>query len=262
MTVLCVGSVRAPHTRTPTGQDATIGGPERQVRTFCKVLREPKSQISVIIIPCMATQGWEDERRRLAELYATKSDAELEQLADHEDSLTSVARLALHEELERRELDSTPAQPPAPEEEPEFNQLLTIRQFRDLPEALLAKGFLESAGIECFLADDNIVRMDWFISNFVGGIKLQVRPPDAEAAVEVLNQPIPEEFSFEGETKFRQPRCPKCCSLDISFEGLNKEVAYTSAWLGVPIPLTQKTWKCLTCGRRWVEEEPAKNEEV
>lgn len=204
----------------------------------------------------MATPGWEDEHRRLTELYSSKTDEELEALLDHEDSLTSAARLALHQELERRDLDlPEPGAPAAGVEEPEFHQLVTIRQFRDLPEALLAKGFLESAGVECFLADDNIVRMDWFISNFVGGIKLQVHPADAEAALEVLNQPIPEEFSFEGETKYQQPRCPKCYSLDISFEGLNKEVAYTSAWLGVPIPLTQKSWKCLTCGRRWTEEE-------
>ena len=222
---------------------------------------EPRAQSQLSSSP-VATPGWEDERRRLAELYATKSDEELEHLADHEDSLTSIARLALHEELESRELDTAPTDPTPAEEEPEFRQLVTIRQFRDLPEALLAKGFIQSAGIDCFLADDNIVRMDWFISNFVGGIKLQVHPADAGAALEVLNQPIPEEFSFEGDARYQQPRCPKCYSLDISFEGLNKEVAYTSAWLGVPIPLTQKTWKCLTCGRRWIEEKSTENEQI
>jgi len=202
----------------------------------------------------MATRAWDDERRRLADLYAAKADAELEELLDHEDSLTTPARQALHAELDRRDLDS-PLEVPAPPEEPPLRKLVSIRQFRDLPEALLAKGFIESAGIECFLADENIVRMDWFISNFVGGIKLQVKPEDVDAVREVLDQPIPEEFSFEGETKYQQPRCPKCYSLDIAFEDLNKDVAYTSAWLGVPIPLQQKSWKCHTCGRRWTEEK-------
>ena len=73
----------------------------------------------------------------------------------------------------------------------EWEDLVILRQFRDLPEALLAKGSLASAGIESFLADDNMVRMDWFISNLVGGIKLCVRPEDAEAALEMLEQPIP-----------------------------------------------------------------------
>lgn len=229
------------------------------------VTRSPFSSrhFSAIIRSCMATQGWEDERRRLAELYASKTDEELEALIDHEDALTTVARQALHAELDRRDIDATPEEPPMADQEPEFQKLVTIRQFRDLPEALLAKGFIESAGIECFLADANIVRMDWFISNFVGGIKLQVRAEDAPAALEVLDQPIPEEFSFEGETNYQQPRCPGCYSLDISFEELNKEVAYTSAWLGVPIPLTQKSWKCRTCGRRWAEEDKTEeNEEV
>ena len=78
-------------------------------------------------------------------------------------------------------------------DEVEFQKLITIRKFRDLPEALLAKGSLDSAGIESFLGDDNIVRLDWFISNLIGGIKLRVRPEDLEAAEEILNQPIPEE---------------------------------------------------------------------
>jgi hypothetical protein len=203
----------------------------------------------------MGTPGFDNERRRLADLYAAKADEELEQLLDHEDALTTVARQALHAELDRREIEVPLASPPKTRNPTEFHQLVTIRQFRDLPEALLAKGFIESTGIECFLADENIVRMDWFISNFVGGIKLQVKSDDVPAALEVLDQPIPEEFSFEGEANYQQPRCPGCYSLDIIFEDLNKEVAYTSAWLGVPIPLSQKSWKCLTCGRRWTEEE-------
>ena len=54
--------------------------------------------------------------------------------------------------------------------------------FQNLPEALLAKGSLDSSGIECFLTDDNMVRMDWFMSNLLGGAKLLVNREDAEAA--------------------------------------------------------------------------------
>jgi len=57
------------------------------------------------------------------------------------------------------------------------------RQFRDLPEALLAKGRPESAGNRMFSGGTKIlVRLDWFISNFIGGIKLKVRAPDAADA--------------------------------------------------------------------------------
>ena len=62
--------------------------------------------------------------------------------------------------------------------------LVTIRHFGSLAEALMAKGCLDSAGIECFLADSN---MAWMDSPVVRGMRLQVNPDDAEAAIEVLD---------------------------------------------------------------------------
>jgi len=62
-------------------------------------------------------------------------------------------------------------------------ELVTIHQFGNLAEALLAKGCLESAGIECFLADAN---MAWMDSPVVRGMRLQVSPADAETAIELL----------------------------------------------------------------------------
>ena len=132
--------------------------------------------------------------------------------------------------------------------------MTTIRQFRDLPEALLAKGSLDSAGIECALADDNIVRLDWFWSNAMGGIKLQVNPEDAASADEILNQPIPENFDVEGTGNYEQPRCPKCHSLDISFQELDKPVAYVSAYVGMPIPLRRPIWRCHACDAQWEDD--------
>ena len=67
----------------------------------------------------------------------------------------------------------------------QHGKLITIRQFGDMAEALLAKGCLESAGIDAFLADANITRMEWPISR---GLRLQVLAEDAEAATELLQQ--------------------------------------------------------------------------
>jgi len=64
---------------------------------------------------------------------------------------------------------------------------VTVRRFRDLHEALLAKGSLDSAGIESFLADDNMVHMDWLMSNLLGGVKLRVESANLEAANEILD---------------------------------------------------------------------------
>jgi hypothetical protein len=63
------------------------------------------------------------------------------------------------------------------------SELVTIRQFGNMSEALMAKGCLESAGIECFLADMNVTRLEWPISR---GMRLQVSLDDAESAAELL----------------------------------------------------------------------------
>jgi hypothetical protein len=133
--------------------------------------------------------SWE-ERQRLSQLYAAMSDGELRELAREAGSLTDEARTALAAEMERREIAAEETEAEDPNEavlpESEFRDLLTIRQYRDLPEALLAKSVLESAGIECFLGDDNLIRMDWLWSNLLGGIKLRVRQEDALVASRLL----------------------------------------------------------------------------
>jgi Putative prokaryotic signal transducing protein len=194
-----------------------------------------------------------NERRRLADTYAAMTDGELQKLARNPEALTDVAWEALEDELDRRDLDIS--KEPGENQKLDLQKLVTIRQFRDLPEALLAKGCLESAGIECFLRDDNMVRLDWFISNFIGGIKLCVRPEDAQNAQQLLDEPILEGLYVQGVGLYEQPRCPKCGSLDVNFRELDRPVAYLSAFLRVPIPLQRKAWRCHDCNAEWEDEE-------
>ena len=133
----------------------------------------------------------QDERRRLARTYGGMTDDELLNLARRPEELTEAAWEVLDDELDLRDLEIDDAEQAVPREEIEVRDLVTIRQFRDLPEALLAKGSLESAGIPCFLADENLVRLDWFISNFIGGIKLRVKPADAENALQASRRTDP-----------------------------------------------------------------------
>ena len=174
-------------------------------------------------------------------------------MAQEPDSLTPTAREVLDDELDRRDLDDGPQLRKSSTNELEFRELVTIRKFRDLPEALLAKGSIESAGIECFMADDNLVRLGLVHLQFHRRHQAAGASRDAEAALQILDQPIPAEFRFEGANAYEQPRCPKCYSLDISFEELNKPVAFATAYFGMPIPLARETWICHTCGRRWEE---------
>jgi len=40
--------------------------------------------------------------------------------------------------------------------------------------------------------------MDWFISNLLGGIKLQVKRDDVEEALALLDEEVPKSFEVEG----------------------------------------------------------------
>jgi len=194
------------------------------------------------------------ERRRLAANYAGMTDGELQKLAQSAESLTEIAWDALEDELDHRHLEYSDDPPMEQRQEMEVRELVTIRQFRDLPEALLAKGSLESAGIECSLADDNLVRLDWFISNFIGGIKLNVRAADVENAQQLLDEPILEGLYVQGVGLYEQPRCPNCRSLDVNFQELDRPIAYMSAFLRVPLPVQRPAWRCHTCNAEWEDD--------
>lgn len=192
----------------------------------------------------------EQEQARFAALYEQMSDAELETIAADAPSLTNAARQVLQSELTKRGLEIELGSP-EPEMVPEFSELVSIRAFRDLPEALLAKGKLDAAGVESYIMDQNMIRMNWFISTLLGGVKLCVKADDAERALDFLEEPIPDQIELENGETFTQPKCPRCNSLDISSAGAAAKSAYVAAWALAPIPLQRKTDKCLSCGYEW-----------
>jgi hypothetical protein len=130
---------------------------------------------------------FEPEYAGFAAHYSQLSDGELLKLASEPWTLSEPAWEALEDELERRRLGIPEPQTPPEATVPEMRNLVLLRRFRDIPEALLAKGRLEAHGVECFLADENMVRMDWFISNLLGGVKLLVEPQNFLSASRILN---------------------------------------------------------------------------
>jgi hypothetical protein len=69
--------------------------------------------------------------------------------------------------------------------------LVTIAVFHSQPEFLLARTRLESAEIECFTYDENMLRIGGWHSHIFGGIKLQVRESEAQDARAILHQTAP-----------------------------------------------------------------------
>lgn len=207
----------------------------------------------------MGQIDWEREGKRLAEAYSRMEDAELQKIGDEAGSLTDAARQALQSELTRRGLPGLGTKSQGDNDsESESEAPVVVRRYRDLPEASIAKSILDSAGIESAFVDDNVVRLDWFYSNLVGGIKLLVRREDVEAATKLLDEATPEKFEVDGAGEFVQPRCPKCNSMDVSLDGLDKRGSYASFFINLPIPITQKGWKCHSCGHAWKEDEMTK----
>jgi hypothetical protein len=187
----------------------------------------------------------------LIQTYRSASDDELLKLALTYDSLTEIAQRTLRTEFERRGLEppEIPDGPPTPE----FQRLVTIRQYRDLAEAQIAKGVLDSAGILCYLRDENALRMQWVWSNLLGGVRLQVDERDRAAAESVLAEPIPEQIQLDGEIPYDQPRCPRCGSLDIHYQAIHERAGLASIILFVPVPIPKRAWLCKDCGAQWRE---------
>jgi hypothetical protein len=131
-------------------------------------------------------------------------------------------------------------------------QFVTVRRYRDLSEAIVAKSLLESAGIAAWIRDENIARLEWQYSNLLGGVRLQVESGNEAAAEEVLAQPIPETVVFDEQESFQQPKCPACGSIDITYEGASRRAALVSVtMLSLPLPRGATSWTCHACGTRW-----------
>jgi hypothetical protein len=106
---------------------------------------------SRMILPTMSDSD-SDKRPQLAQVYAGMTEDELRSLAGEAWSLTKIGKELLKVELARRGVGIELSESLA--EDANVNGLVTLSRFRDLPDAELAKSFLESTGIECFLRDD------------------------------------------------------------------------------------------------------------
>jgi hypothetical protein len=210
------------------------------------------------------------DQKAIAHTFATMSESELMDSARHYDKLVGPVQALLREEFARRSMEPPLLDEDQEDETSASRTLVTIRTFRDLGEAFVTRGLLESAGIACHLQDENLIRADWLLSNVIGGARLQVAASDEEQALEILSQPIPTSFEMDDSFAFVQPACPQCGSLDISLNDRSQKWAATSAatlsfppvLLGLPLLAFQKSmyvanlWKCATCGCLW-QDDPA-----
>jgi len=188
----------------------------------------------------------------LAAQYAQMSETELMELARSYDGLLEIAQVALRAEFARRGLEPPLAEEP---KEWEFRRLVTVRRYRDLAEAYVGRSLLESAGIPAWIADEHLVRMDWFYSNLVGGMRLQVDEREEAAAREILEERAPESITYGEDEAYVQPSCPKCGSAEVNLgSGTERGRSLVALYvLSIPVPPRKAAWRCEACGARWVD---------
>lgn len=129
--------------------------------------------------------------------------------------------------------------------------LVTIAQYRDLPEAGLAKSKLEASGIACFLDNEYTVGANWLYSNALGGVKLNVPDEDAEEAKAIIEE-IPEALTpEESEGILPASACPACGSTEIEPQNYTRRFAALTLLITFPLFLFWKRYHCKSCGHRW-----------
>ena len=133
------------------------------------------------------------------------------------------------------------------------DQLITVKTYFYDHETLLIEPMLQAAGIDYFMKDHRTVTIDPFLSNAIGGIKLQVRQEDVVKTLELLNEieknrQLSEREQFieidgiELEKTFEE--CPKCDSEDIYEEKL-------SEWVSLLKMFSKRTHYCKDCKHQW-----------
>jgi hypothetical protein len=130
-------------------------------------------------------------------------------------------------------------------------------------EAHIAKGYLESNGIETFLKDEMTVQVNNFYSNAVGGVKLMIKESDYEQGLLLLKNSgyIKESSSnnslkteiviMDSETDINI--CPFCKSCNINKK--NKKINFLIIpfyfILGTILPIYKLSYKCFDCDKEW-----------
>ncbi len=196
-----------------------------------------------------------EEWRKLKEHYAAMSDDELQAVAGDGWDLTDVAQQALQAELSSRRLNvkiaaaPTPSPAPEPAETGSFDpselDLSVAQQVWDLSEARRVKGTLDAAGIPSYLGPNNVENPDELGMGFEGGVDVKVREADYQRALYALAGATPPDSQSERDYT---PRCPKCHSTEIVFQGLDSEAVEDSA------PKSKFNWSCDACGYAWKDD--------
>ncbi|HEX2953395.1 MAG TPA: DUF2007 domain-containing protein [Bacillota bacterium] len=118
--------------------------------------------------------------------------------------------------------------------------IVTLATFIWPYEAHLLRMRLEAYGIPCFVGDENIVILNWSLSNAVWGVKVLIKSEDLAEAKQILEM---EPTVVE--------KCPECSSPNVYFKKFFGSLLALSWLIGFPLPFFINKWRCKDCGNQW-----------
>ena len=148
--------------------------------------------------------------------------------------------------------------------------LVTIATYREMEDAVSAKGKLDAAGIHCVLStsasagaarmpvsfNEDSPGMEGFRAKAADDVHLQVHEEDAQAATDILTGSSADE---DLDDMLDEPVCPTCGSMDLHYH----DGKHWRPWVGVfvagqnTVAAHKREWKCDECGATWTEDESA-----
>jgi len=142
------------------------------------------------------------------------------------------------------------------------DKIITLTTFMFPTEAYSLIARLEEEGIECSLGDENIVSVQSFLSNAVGGVKVNIKESDSEKALSILNQISKDNKREERQVDEKWAKdfvpvesfCPECDSSNIyrrKFPLYKTILAIVFAPIYLPLLFLAKKHYCADCGHIW-----------
>jgi transposase-like protein len=120
--------------------------------------------------------------------------------------------------------------------------LSVVRRFLWPMDAEVAASILRARGVECAVADTDILSWCSFYSVALGGVRLQVQESKIAEAAEIL------QWAYRQE----EMRCPNCDSADLLALGRSGwTVLALCAWSLVPCHPLKRKWGCQDCSFTW-----------
>jgi hypothetical protein len=119
----------------------------------------------------------------------------------------------------------------------------------------MARVTLDAEGIRCYLADAEVIRLDWTLSMALGGIKLRVPAADRERALARLHRTSTSQVLalVDSPAADDDARCPACGAAAVQFVDHGRRLSLVATLLGLPLLLRLRASRCATCGHRWRE---------